>query len=69
MHVMQYDFTKIQEARLKRRMTKTELAKRTGLSVATIHYVETGRGPWLKAIREIEHVLGIKNVIKTKQSA
>lgn len=67
--VMQYDFDKLKNARLRRRLTQTEVAKRAGLSVAAVNQVELGKGPWLKAIREIEQVLGVRNVIKTKQSA
>lgn len=38
--------------------------------MAAVNQVEKGKGPWLKAIREIEKVLGLTDVIKTtKRSA
>ncbi len=66
---MQYDFEKLKTARIRKRLTQTEVARLAGLSVAAVSYVEKGRGPWLKAIREIERVLDVKNVIKTRKSA
>jgi len=66
---MQYDFAKLRAVRIRKRMTQTELARRTGLSNAAISQIERGNGPWLKAIREIEQVLGIKDVIKEEKTA
>lgn len=62
---MEYDAQKIRNRRIDRRMTQTELARRCGLTCSAVSQIEAGNGPWLKAIREIEKVLGVKNVIKT----
>lgn len=56
---MKYDFKKIKAAREDKRLTKTELARRVGLSLTTVVAVEKGRAPWLKAIRKIEKYLGV----------
>lgn len=66
---LQYSPERIREARIQRRWTQTELARRAGLSVMAVHKIENGKGPWLKAIHEIELVLGITDVIKTRQTA
>ena len=65
---MRYDFKKLKRARINKRMTQTELARRCGLSNGAVSQIEKGRGPWLKAIREMETVLEV-NVIKTTKSA
>lgn len=61
---MKYDFKKLRQARIQRRLTQTEVARMAGLSIAAVNQVELGKGPWLKAIREIEKVLGVTDVIK-----
>lgn len=65
---MKYDFRKLKEARIRKRLTITELAQRAGISIAAVSQVENGKGPWLKAIREMEAVLGVRNVIKAKSA-
>jgi transcriptional regulator with XRE-family HTH domain len=65
---MKYDFKKLKAARIAQRLTRTELASRAGVSIAAVSQIESGRGPWIKAIRELERVLGV-NVIENKRSA
>lgn len=68
---MKYDFRKLKAARIENRLTQTELAAQIGVSVAAISTVESGKGPWLKVIREMEKALGIDGVIRrpVKRSA
>ena len=67
---MTYDFRKLKRARRAARLTQTELARRTGLTCSAISQIESGRAPWLKAIREIERVLGVRGVFENgKRSA
>lgn len=66
---MQYDFERLKAARINKRLTQTELARRAGLTASAVSQIEKGKGPWLKAIREIEQVLGVRSVIKTKRTA
>lgn len=63
---MKYDFKQLREARIERRWTQTELAEKAGLVVSTVSKVESGNYFWLKAIREMESVLGV-SVIKTRK--
>ena len=65
---MKYDAKKLRDARLKKRLTRTEVARRAGLSVESVSRIEKGKAPWLKAIREIEAVLGIDDAIKTESA-
>lgn len=60
---MKYDHAKLKAAREKKLLTMTELAALTGLSVTTVHLVETGNAPWKKAIRRIASILGVDDVV------
>ena len=62
--MFKYRFRLLKEERERRMLTRTELAKRAGVSCATVSMVERGKGPWLKAIRSISEVLGVKDVVK-----
>jgi len=66
---MKYDFKKLKAARIEKRLTQTEVAYLTGLTTSAVSQVEAGKGPWLKAIREIERVLGVKDAIRTRRTA
>lgn len=61
---MKYDFRKLKAKRVALRLTQTELAKRAGLSVGAVSTVESGKGPWLKAIREMERILDVQVIKK-----
>ena len=52
---------KIREIRIKSGMSQSELARKSGHAVSTIHGIESGynKGPGFKAIGDIAHVLGI----------
>lgn len=64
---LKYDFEKLKDARERQMLTKTEVARRAGVTVATVHYVESGKAPWLTAIRKIASVLEVRNVIKPRR--
>ena len=57
---MKYNHRKLKKARIKKRLTMTELSERTKLSIGTISTIEQGRGPWLKALRVLEDVLNVR---------
>lgn len=52
---------KIRETRIKSGMSQSELARKSGHAVSTIHNIESGyvKCPGFKAIGDIAHVLGI----------
>ena len=52
---------KIRELRIKNSMSQSELARKSGHSVSTIHNIESGynKSPGFKSIGDIAHVLGI----------
>lgn len=52
---------KIREIRIKSGMSQSELARKCGHAVSTIHGIETGynKCPGFKSIGDIAHVLGI----------
>lgn len=52
---------KIREIRIKKRLSQSELARRSGHAVSTIHGIENGdnKKPGFKMIGDIAKVLGI----------
>ena len=52
---------KIREIRIKNGMSQSELARKSGHAVSTIHGIENGdnKNPSFKMIGDIAHVLGI----------
>jgi Predicted transcriptional regulators len=55
----QYKPTVLTDARLRKGLTQTELAKKTKLSIQAVNQIELGNGPWLKAIRTIAKHLDV----------
>ncbi len=57
---MKYRASTFKNARLRRMWTQSELARRAGVSVQTVNFIENGKaGLWLKALRNIAVVLGL----------
>jgi transcriptional regulator with XRE-family HTH domain len=54
-----YRPTVLQDARLIKGLTQTELARKTKLSVSAVNTIERGRGPWIMALRAIAKHLDV----------
>lgn len=61
---MKYNFQKLRQARERRLLTLTEVAKLAGVSHTAVREVEAGK-PWKTAIRKIAAVLEVTDVVKT----